>query len=113
MAFEQLKLTEAVVNGDVQIGDHFSTKHHTLVLSSSSGQNGVLLSRPEGSTDEETRLILVAGEPLDQPVFQYGPFVTSSQRDVMQAIQDFRTGSNGFERAPGWKSEIGKAMTGA
>lgn len=54
--------------------------------------------------------VLVAGLPLDQKVVQYGPFVLNTQDEVYQALMDFQTHSNGFERAKGWKSEIGKTM---
>lgn len=54
--------------------------------------------------------VLVAGLPLDQKVVQYGPFVLNSQEEVYQALMDYQTQSNGFERAAGWQSEIGKAM---
>lgn len=57
-----------------------------------------------------SRFILVAGMPLDQPVVQYGPFVLTDPTQVRQAMIDFSTYSNGFERAEGWASEIGKAM---
>ncbi|MCJ1324062.1 hypothetical protein MMC10_000724 [Thelotrema lepadinum] len=56
------------------------------------------------------RFILVAGLPLDQKVVQYGPFVLNSQQDVYQAMMDYQTHSNGFERASGWESKIGKSM---
>jgi hypothetical protein len=32
----------------------------------------------------------------------------NSQEQVQQALLDFRSYSNGFERARGWRSEIGK-----
>lgn len=54
--------------------------------------------------------VLVAGLPLDQKVVQYGPFVLNSQEGVYQALMDYQTQSNGFERAKGWQSEIGKSM---
>ncbi|KAL8964853.1 MAG: hypothetical protein Q9183_004176 [Haloplaca sp. 2 TL-2023] len=60
---------------------------------------------------ENGRFYLVAGRPLDQKVVQYGPFVLNSQEGVYQAMMDFQTNSNGFERAKGWRSEIGKSMT--
>ncbi len=56
------------------------------------------------------RFVLVAGTPLDQPVVQYGPFVVNSREDVYKALMDYQTHSNGFERADGWASEIGKSM---
>ena len=54
--------------------------------------------------------VLVAGLPLDQKVVQYGPFVLTSQEQVYQAMLDYQSHSNGFERAAGWQSEIGKRM---
>ena len=56
-------------------------------------------------------IVLVAGLPLDQKVVQYGPFVLTSQEEVYQAMLDYQSHSNGFERAAGWRSEIGKTMT--
>ncbi|CZT05714.1 probable pirin [Rhynchosporium agropyri] len=60
--------------------------------------------------EENGRFFLVAGLPLDQKVVQYGPFVLNTQEEVYQALMDFKTHSNGFERAKGWQSEIGKRM---
>jgi quercetin 2,3-dioxygenase len=56
------------------------------------------------------RFILCAGTPLDQKVVQYGPFVLTSQPEVYQAMVDFQSAQNGFERSFGWQSEIGKRM---
>ncbi|RDW65035.1 putative pirin-1 [Coleophoma cylindrospora] len=64
----------------------------------------------EVSADEKENghFILIAGVPLDQKIVQYGPFVVSSQDQVYQALMDYQTHSNGFERAKNWQSEIGK-----
>lgn len=64
----------------------------------------------EEGAEKESRFILVAGLPLDQPIVQYGPFVVTSRDEVIQAMTDYQTHSNGFERAYNWESEIGKAM---
>jgi redox-sensitive bicupin YhaK (pirin superfamily) len=64
----------------------------------------------EPNAESEARFILVAGLPLDQPIVQYGPFVVTSRDEVMQAMMDYQTHSNGFERALNWESEIGKSM---
>ncbi|KAI2785855.1 Pirin [Penicillium oxalicum] len=53
---------------------------------------------------------VVAGQPLDQKVVQYGPFVLNSQEEVYQAMLDYQTASNGFEKSRNWQSEIGKRM---
>lgn len=59
---------------------------------------------------EDSRFFLVAGQPLDQKVVQYGPFVVTSEQAIYQAIVDYQTSSNGFERARHWESEIGKRI---
>ncbi|PYI06203.1 hypothetical protein BO78DRAFT_397391 [Aspergillus sclerotiicarbonarius CBS 121057] len=62
------------------------------------------------NAEAEGRFLLVAGQPLDQKVVQYGPFVVTSQEEVYQAMLDYQTASNGFEKSRGWESEIGKRM---
>ncbi|KAH7109465.1 pirin-like protein-like protein Prn3 [Dendryphion nanum] len=60
--------------------------------------------------EKESRFILVAGLPLDQPIVQYGPFVLTSRDEVVKAMRDYQSYSNGFERAENWESEIGQRM---
>ncbi|MDH3230208.1 MAG: pirin family protein [Alphaproteobacteria bacterium] len=43
--------------------------------------------------EEGARLILVAGKPLGEPVFKYGPFVMNSKDEILQAIQDYQNGT--------------------
>ncbi|CCC05238.1 hypothetical protein SMACR_08247 [Sordaria macrospora] len=65
----------------------------------------------DAGAEKPGRFVLIAGTPLDQKVVQYGPFVLNSQEEVYQAFVDYQTHTNGFERAKGWRSEIGKSMT--
>lgn len=43
--------------------------------------------------DNGARLILVAGQPLNEPVFKYGPFVMNSKEEIVQAIHDYQNGA--------------------
>ncbi|KAI9831916.1 MAG: hypothetical protein M1819_004638 [Sarea resinae] len=56
---------------------------------------------------EGSRFVIIAGLPLDQKVVQYGPFVLNTQEEVYQAMLDYNSHMNGFERARDWRSGIG------
>jgi redox-sensitive bicupin YhaK (pirin superfamily) len=57
------------------------------ILDNAQGADGV---RIKASAD--TRLILIAGRPLNEPIAQYGPFVMNTNAEVFQAVEDFRAG---------------------
>ena len=81
--------------------------YHTAVFSRHGDQ--VVASVP-AEAEESARFVLVAGMPLDQPIVQYGPFVLTDESEVKQALMDYSSFQNGFERAQGWESEIGRSM---
>lgn len=53
-----------------------------------SGGKSVRLS----ARDAAAKMIVVAGKPLNEPVAKYGPFVMNTQQQIVQAVEDFRTG---------------------
>jgi redox-sensitive bicupin YhaK (pirin superfamily) len=57
------------------------------ILSNTAGADGISVS-----ATEPTRLIMVAGKPLNEPIVQYGPFVMNTQEEIHQALDDFRSG---------------------
>ncbi|KAJ8594308.1 hypothetical protein M405DRAFT_784754 [Rhizopogon salebrosus TDB-379] len=91
--------------GSVNIGENNPNydAFNTLVLSNEDGETGVQLTAGK----DDTQFVLIAGEPLDQTVFQYGPFVMTNQEEIQKTLMDYRTGRNGFEKAHTWKSKIG------
>lgn len=44
----------------------------------------------------DTRYILLSGEPINEPVVQYGPFVMGSQTEAMEAMRDAQIGKMGI-----------------
>lgn len=59
--------------------------------------NAGLLSRGDElrvkALSADTRLILLAGIPIQEPIAQYGPFVMNTAEEIDQAIQDYRSGA--------------------
>lgn len=67
------------------------------------GEAEVLLLSPEGNgislvADGDTTLLVLTGEPLNEPIVGHGPFVMNTEAEIHQAIDDFNKGR--FERLP-------------
>ncbi len=45
---------------------------------------------------EDSGLLVFVGEPINEPVVHYGPFVMNSSQEIQQAINDYNRGE--FER---------------
>ncbi|KAF2322254.1 hypothetical protein GH714_009517 [Hevea brasiliensis] len=76
-----------------------ATAHHVLVLGSGDGLS--LWNR----SSKPLRFILAAGQPINEPVVQHGPFVMNTQAEIEQTIEDYRNCKNGFEMAKYWRSQ--------
>jgi redox-sensitive bicupin YhaK (pirin superfamily) len=48
---------------------------------------------------QETRVILLAAQPLHEPIVQYGPFVMNTREEIEQAIDDYRNDRLAIEPA--------------
>ncbi|KAF4957126.1 hypothetical protein FGADI_3346 [Fusarium gaditjirri] len=68
------------------------------------GRDAVSIQVPE-SEGSSARLLIIAGQILEQSIVQHGPFVATSADGIRQAFEDFYQSRNGFERAKGWQSE--------
>jgi redox-sensitive bicupin YhaK (pirin superfamily) len=59
---------------------------HRMAILHNEG-HGVELNASAGS-----KVLLIAGQPLNEPIAQYGPFVMNTRDELIQAVDDFRAG---------------------
>ena len=76
--------------------------HVTVNGNQHAGEAETLLLSREGSdvsihADGDTTLLILTGEPIDEPIVGYGPFVMNTEDEIRQAIDDFNNGR--FARA--------------
>lgn len=78
-----------VLSGTVQINGETVLRGKQFATLSQAG-SGVLIE-----ANADAKLLLLAGEPIDEPVVGYGPFVMNSAQEIQQAILDFNSGRFG------------------
>jgi len=71
--------------------------HVTVNGGQQAGEAEVILLGREGSgasvhADGDTVLLVLTGEPIDEPIVGYGPFVMNSEAEIRQAIDDYNSG---------------------
>ena len=54
------------------------------------GEDGSLRVRTEA---DPVRFMLIAGQPIREPIVPYGPFVMNTREEIQQALQDLRAGT--------------------
>lgn len=73
--------------GVVDIAGTPIQEQRLAVLSQADEQDGVTLTSVSAS-----RVLLIAGRPLHEPIVAHGPFVMNTEAEIQQAIADYQSG---------------------
>lgn len=77
-----------VIEGNVAVNDTTAPADH-FVLFKNEGE------RIQLTANEDSVLLVLSGEPIDEPIAQYGPFLMNTWAEVEQAINDVSAGKFG------------------
>ncbi|MBB5634272.1 hypothetical protein HDE68_000157 [Pedobacter cryoconitis] len=77
-----------VVNGSILVNGEIAAEH-SFVLFENSGEEIHI------KANQKSVILLLSGEPIDEPIVSYGPFVMNTQEEIHQAIEDFNSGKFG------------------
>ena len=68
--------------------------------STPAGEAELVVLRREGSlllleVKQDSRLLIMSGEPIGEPIARYGPFVMNTKAELVQAAEDYQAGRMG------------------
>jgi len=76
----------ALLAGEIRVNGEVQASALSLVVCSRDGAD-IRVQTERGAT-----LLLLGGEPIDEPIAGYGPFVMNSREEIEQALTDHRAG---------------------
>ena len=79
-----------VIDGELNLHQGVAVEKKNLVLFNKDGK-GVRIS-----AKKDSEVLLLSGLPVDEEVTQYGPFVMTTQTEIMEAMRDYQQGKMGF-----------------
>ena len=78
-----------VLKGTVQVNGKELAREGQLVLFEREGEQISLES------NNDAMVLLLSGEPIDEPIVGHGPFVMNTEQEIHQAFADFQSGQFG------------------
>lgn len=79
-----------VLEGKVVLNTSHEIEEHTLAVFKNEA-GSIYLKCLQAS-----KLLVMAGAPINEPMVSYGPFVMNSQTQIMEAMRDYQEGKMGF-----------------
>ncbi len=108
--FTPVELYDLQLKAGKDISLTMSTEHNTAVFvlqgrasangSQAAGEAELIVLKRNGSqvtieAKEDSRLLIMSGKPIEEPIARYGPFVMNTKAELIEAVQDYQAGKMG------------------
>ena len=79
-----------VIEGEVKINYSETAPENHFILFGHDGEDIVL------EAVEKSVVLILSGEPINEPIASYGPFVMNTEAEIRQAYEDYNNGKFGY-----------------
>ena len=79
-----------VIEGSITVNNTDKAPTDHFVLFTNKGEDFTVRA------DEDALVLVLSGQPIDEPIASYGPFVMNTDEEIMQAVKDFQSGKFGY-----------------
>ena len=79
-----------VIKGNVTINNSEKAPTNHFVLFNNKGSEFTIRA------DDDAEILILSGEPIDEPIASYGPLVMNTNDEIRQTIDDFNNGKFGY-----------------
>ncbi|MBP8033224.1 MAG: pirin family protein [Bacteroidia bacterium] len=83
-------VTFYVLEGELNLNSTQTIKQHDLVVFEQSADEILLNAKVD------SKLLIMAGLPINEPMVTHGPFVMNSETEILEAMRDYQQGKMGF-----------------
>ena len=77
------------LHGRVRTADEQTVNEQEVAVLESEGETVTL------ETETDATVLVLSGEPIEEPIVGYGPFVMNTEAEIQEAIEDYRNGRMG------------------
>ncbi len=78
-----------VIEGKIAVNNNDTVLVDNLAYFNDDGENFNI------SASENSKILILSGEPIQEPIAAHGPFVMNSREEIIQAMEDFNSGKFG------------------
>lgn len=79
-----------VVEGSVKVNNNDLAEVNNFVYFKNEGEEVNIEAL------EDSVVLILSGKPIDEPIFQYGPFLMNTEEEINEAISDYNQGKFGY-----------------
>lgn len=79
-----------VIEGNIIVNGNEAAATDHFVLFQNEGETFTIEAK------DDAIVLIISGEPLNEPIFPHGPFVMNTREEIIQAFEDFNTGKFGY-----------------